>query len=44
MSYKDRQHSNDKFLASAPPQVIDSLRAKRTEYQAQLEKSQAALS
>ncbi|MDQ6758828.1 MAG: class I tRNA ligase family protein, partial [Acidobacteriota bacterium] len=40
---KDRQLSNDKFLASAPAQVVESLRAKRAEYQAQLEKSQAAL-
>ncbi|MDQ2945797.1 MAG: class I tRNA ligase family protein, partial [Acidobacteriota bacterium] len=41
---KDRQLSNEKFLAGAPPQVIESLREKRAEYQAQLEKSQAALS
>jgi valyl-tRNA synthetase len=40
---KDRQLANDKFLSSAPAQVIDSLRAKRSEYVAQLEKSRAVL-
>ncbi|HYL74465.1 MAG TPA: valine--tRNA ligase [Bryobacteraceae bacterium] len=40
---KDRQLANDKFLNSAPPHVVDSLRAKRGEYLAQLEKSRAAL-
>jgi valyl-tRNA synthetase len=40
---KDRQLSNDKFLQSAPAHVIESLRSKRAEYQAQLEKSRAAL-
>jgi valyl-tRNA synthetase len=40
---KDRQLANDKFLSSAPPHVVDSLRAKRAEYVAQLEKSRAVL-
>ncbi len=40
---KDRQLGNEKFLSGAPPKVIDSLRDKRAEYQAQLEKSLAAL-
>jgi valyl-tRNA synthetase len=40
---KDRQLANDKFLSSAPPHVVDSLRAKRGEYVAQLEKSRALL-
>jgi valyl-tRNA synthetase len=41
---KDRQLSNDKFLVGAPVHVVDSLRAKRAEYVAQRDKSQAALS
>ena len=40
---KDRQLANDRFLKSAPPHVVDSLRAKRGEYLAQLEKSRTAL-
>ena len=40
---KDRQLGNEKFLSGAPPKVVDSLRDKRAEYQAQLEKSLAAL-
>ena len=40
---KDRQLTNDKFLSSAPAHVVDSLRAKRAEYVAQLEKSRAVL-
>ena len=40
---KDRQLANDKFLSSAPAHVVDSLRAKRAEYVAQLEKSRAVL-
>ena len=40
---KDRQLSNEKFLSGAPAHVVDSLRAKRAEYVAQLEKSLAAL-
>jgi valyl-tRNA synthetase len=40
---KERQLANDKFLNSAPAPVVDSLRAKRGEYVAQLEKSRAAL-
>jgi valyl-tRNA synthetase len=40
---KDRQLANDKFLSSAPAHVVDSLRAKRGEYVAQLEKSRALL-
>jgi valyl-tRNA synthetase len=40
---KDRQLANDKFLNSAPAHVVDSLRSKRSEYIAQLEKSRAAL-
>jgi valyl-tRNA synthetase len=41
---KDRQLANEKFLNGAPPHVVESLRAKRAEYVAQLEKSLAALS
>jgi valyl-tRNA synthetase len=40
---KDRQLANDKFLSSAPPAIVDSLREKRKEYDAQMEKAQAAL-
>ena len=40
---KDRQLSNEKFLASAPANIVDGLRAKRAEYQAQLDKSRIAL-
>jgi len=40
---KDRQLANDKFLSSAPGHVVDSLRAKRAEQMAQLEKSRATL-
>jgi valyl-tRNA synthetase len=40
---KDRQLANEKFLSSAPAHVVDSLRAKRGEYVAQLEKSRAVL-
>ena len=40
---KDRQLANQKFLNNAPPDVVDSLRAKRGEYVAQLEKSRTAL-
>lgn len=40
---KDRQLSNEKFLSSAPAHVVESLRAKRSEYQAQLEKTRAGL-
>ncbi len=40
---KDRQLANDKFLSSAPANIVDSLRAKRAEYVAQLEKSRAVL-
>ena len=40
---KDRQLSNEKFLSSAPAHIVDSLRAKRGEYVAQLEKSRAVL-
>lgn len=41
---KDRQLSNEKFLNGAPAHVVDSLRAKRAEYVAQRDKSEAALS
>jgi len=40
---KDRQLANEKFLSGAPPHVVDSLRSKRSEYVAQLEKSRTAL-
>ena len=40
---KDRQLANDKFLSSAPGHVVESLRAKRAEQMAQLEKSRATL-
>jgi valyl-tRNA synthetase len=39
----DRQLNNEKFLNGAPAHVVDSLRAKRAEYVAQLEKSRAVL-
>jgi valyl-tRNA synthetase len=38
----DRQLANEEFLARAPEKVVQSIRAKREEYQAQLEKSRAA--
>ena len=41
---KDRQLANEKFLNSAPAHVVESLRGKRAEYVAQLEKSRSALS
>ncbi len=40
---KDVRLADVKFLNSAPPHVVESLRAKRGEYVAQLEKSRAAL-
>jgi valyl-tRNA synthetase len=40
---KDRQLANEKFLKSAPPQVVEALRTKRAEQVAQLEKSRATL-
>ncbi|MBV8896276.1 MAG: valine--tRNA ligase, partial [Acidobacteriaceae bacterium] len=40
---KDRQLSNESFLHSAPPQIVASLKEKRADYQAQLDKSVAAL-
>jgi len=39
----DRQLADDKFLSRAPAQVIDSIRQKRAEYMAQLEKNRATL-
>jgi valyl-tRNA synthetase len=39
----DRQLTNEKFLASAPPNIVESLRGKRAEYQGQLDKNRAAL-
>jgi valyl-tRNA synthetase len=39
----DRQLENEKFLAGAPDRVVESLRAKRAEYVAQIEKNRAAL-
>jgi len=39
----DRQLGNEKFLTGAPAHVVESLRAKRAEYVAQLEKSLAVL-
>jgi valyl-tRNA synthetase len=40
---KDRQLANEKFLSSAPANVVESLRAKRAEYAAQRDKSRAVL-
>jgi valyl-tRNA synthetase len=40
---KDRQLASEKFLHSAPGHVVDSLRAKRAEQVAQVEKSRATL-
>jgi valyl-tRNA synthetase len=39
----DRQLSNEKFLSGAPAHVVESLRRKRAEYEAQLEKNRLAL-
>jgi valyl-tRNA synthetase len=39
----DRQLANEEFLNGAPPHVVESLRAKRSEYMAQIEKNRAAL-
>jgi valyl-tRNA synthetase len=39
----ERQLSNEEFLKKAPPHVLDSLRAKLIDYQAQLVKSRATL-
>jgi valyl-tRNA synthetase len=38
-----RQLSDDVFLGKAPPKIVDSIRAKLVEYEAQLEKVEAAL-
>ena len=38
-----RQLNDETFLGKAPPKVVDSIRAKLTEYEAQLTKSQASL-
>ena len=40
---KDRQLGNEKFLSSAPAKIVDGLREKRAEYQAQLDKNRSAL-
>jgi valyl-tRNA synthetase len=40
---KDRQLSNERFMQGAPPHVIEGLKTKRAEYQAQLEKNRAEL-
>ncbi len=40
---KDRQLASEKFLGSAPTHVVESLRSKRAEQAAQLEKSRATL-
>ncbi len=40
---KDRQLASEKFLGSAPAHVVESLRSKRAEQAAQLEKSRATL-
>ncbi len=39
----ERQLGNREFLARAPEKVVDSIRQKLVEYQAQLEKSREAL-
>jgi valyl-tRNA synthetase len=39
----DRQLASEKFLSGAPAHVVESLRAKRAEYVAQIEKNRAAL-
>jgi valyl-tRNA synthetase len=39
----DRQLESEKFLNGAPPHVVESLRAKRAEYVAQIEKNRAAI-
>ena len=41
---KDRQLASEKFLGSAPAHIVESLREKRAEQAAQLEKSRATLS
>jgi valyl-tRNA synthetase len=39
----DRQLASEKFLNGAPPHVVESLRVKRSEYIAQIEKNRAAV-
>ena len=39
----DRQLSDEVFLGKAPAKVVDSIRAKRAEYAAQLQKVQDSL-
>lgn len=39
----DRQLENEKFLSSAPPHIVESLREKRAEYIATIQKNSATL-
>jgi valyl-tRNA synthetase len=39
----ERQLSDEKFLSRAPAHVIEGIRSKLTEYQAQLDKNRSAL-
>jgi valyl-tRNA synthetase len=39
----DRQLESEKFMNGAPPHVVESLRAKRADYIAQIEKNRAAI-
>jgi valyl-tRNA synthetase len=39
----ERQLGNEKFLSSAPPHIIESLRAKLAEYRAQIKKNRDTL-
>ena len=39
----DRQLANEKFLSNAPPQIVEELRSKRTEYLAQIQKNRDTL-
>ena len=39
----DRQLESEKFLNGAPPHVVESLRAKRAEYMAQIKKNRDML-
>ncbi len=41
---QDRQLGNERFLSGAPAHIVEDLRRKRAEYQAQLDKSREALS
>ena len=43
LTSQERQLGNERFLSNAPPAVVQELRGKRSEYEAQLAKTRAAL-